>query len=357
MHASTECSLSSVSSGIDDLWFGNRKDMRGAAFLPALIGSLFISKCPMKYIQPDFKPDLSTVSLMKNILRAEYGVSLTQETLLAGLLKFLNLLSPTSSDTREFRADLDGNALSRPKIIFLKLASAKSEAAAGSAKANPSRNMKRKKVGLDGPQAGVMTRKKVGLDGPQAGVIVDEKLIDRLKIDVIRWAEEERKKDNPVFYWHILSTDDMKIVAAEAPTTMEDLNAIGGLAENIVKEYGNRIVETICDFVKKKRPEESSNKDPCKSATVALTEGFDPMSEDEFGSVSPIDWAAFAKSAELALLTSSAKVASDPCRGEAVSLNESLPVAAAEPRPLRSLDRSRKPPRRRIVHRQRLLLT
>jgi hypothetical protein len=157
-----DCSFTSVSSGIDDSLFGtDGRDMLGGAFLPALIGSVFIIKFPAEYSQPDFSPDLSTVSSIKDILQAVYGVSLTRNRLVDGLSKFLKLLSPTSSvssevtssDSPKFRDVLNAatevNVNTCTKIIFLKLASSKSDAAGASAKANPSRNMKRKTAALD----------------------------------------------------------------------------------------------------------------------------------------------------------------------------------------------------------------
>jgi ribonuclease D len=41
----------------------------------------------------------------------------------------------------------------------------------------------------------------------------------------------------------------MSTVASQAPTTLEDLNAVGVLGENVVKEYGERLVKNIKAFV------------------------------------------------------------------------------------------------------------
>jgi ribonuclease D len=41
----------------------------------------------------------------------------------------------------------------------------------------------------------------------------------------------------------------MSTVAAQAPTNLEDLNEVGVLGENIVKEYGERLVKNIKAFV------------------------------------------------------------------------------------------------------------
>jgi ribonuclease D len=41
----------------------------------------------------------------------------------------------------------------------------------------------------------------------------------------------------------------MSMVASQAPTTLDDLNAVGVLGENVVKEYGERLVKNIKAFV------------------------------------------------------------------------------------------------------------
>jgi hypothetical protein len=118
-----------------------------------------------------------TVCLVTTAETCYVGLSCPKR-LLNGLSKFLKLLNPTSSvssevtssDSPKFRDVLNAatgvNVNAYTEIIFLKLASSKSDAAGASAKANPSRNMK---------------RKSAALDAPQAGVVVDEKLIDRLQ--------------------------------------------------------------------------------------------------------------------------------------------------------------------------------
>lgn len=63
------------------------------------------------------------------------------------------------------------------------------------------------------------------------------------------WAEEERMMGKEIFYWNILSNDAMKSVAAQVPMTMAELTAIGTLGENIVKEYGERLVKVVKTFV------------------------------------------------------------------------------------------------------------
>lgn len=49
--------------------------------------------------------------------------------------------------------------------------------------------------------------------------------------------------------WHIMNGKAMTTVAAQAPTSLEDLNEVGVLGENVVKEYGERLVKNIKAFV------------------------------------------------------------------------------------------------------------
>jgi bloom syndrome protein len=113
-----------------------------------------------------------------------------------------------------------------------------------------------------------------------------QKLVDRLKALVMLWAEEERLMGNSVFYWHILSNENMKTVAAQAPTNIEDLKAIGVLGENIVKDYGDRLVRNIGKFIEQEDLEDYVNRRPPKRPKVAgstskTTDVVDLMDEDD----------------------------------------------------------------------------
>jgi hypothetical protein len=130
---SMECSFPLVPS-VSDIsnggFFGNDcREMLGGAFLPALVGAVFIKHFPEEYNQAVFVPEATTLVSMGNILMTNYGVSLTLNRLEQGLLKFLPLIHPTSSDSGNFRNDLKActevKVNASAEMIFLKLAFAK----------------------------------------------------------------------------------------------------------------------------------------------------------------------------------------------------------------------------------------
>jgi len=117
-----------------------------------------------------------------------------------------------------------------------------------------------------------------------------QKLNTRIKALITLWAEEERLMGNHVFYWNILSADNMKSIAAEAPTTIEELQAIGTLGENIIKDYGDRLVRNIKAFIeqeslgeciKNRRPPKRPKVDTGPAATNKSNSLVDLMDEDD----------------------------------------------------------------------------
>lgn len=116
-------------------------------------------------------------------------------------------------------------------------------------------------------------------------------LISRIKTLATNWAEEERMYGKNMFYWNILSNDAMKSIAAQAPTTIEDLEGIGVLGENIIKEYGERIVKIVASYVAQEGLEEYVALRPAKRAKTgigsssgpAVVEVVDDDGDDEFG--------------------------------------------------------------------------
>eukprot|EP00934_Nitzschia_sp_Nitz4_P008470 Nitzschia sp. Nitz4//scaffold102_size76354//38618//42311//NITZ4_005634-RA/size76354-processed-gene-0.40-mRNA-1//-1//CDS//3329532255//8460//frame0 len=83
------------------------------------------------------------------------------------------------------------------------------------------------------------------------------------------WAAEEQMLGNQVFYWHILNDQTTKLIAAYAPTSIEDLASIGIVAEQILKEYGERLVKVITKFVKDRNLQEYVQNRPVKRQRVA----------------------------------------------------------------------------------------
>ena len=52
-----------------------------------------------------------------------------------------------------------------------------------------------------------------------------------------------------VFYWHIISNAALKSLATQVPLNIDELKGIGVLGENVIKEYGERLVKIINAYV------------------------------------------------------------------------------------------------------------
>jgi len=74
-------------------------------------------------------------------------------------------------------------------------------------------------------------------------------LTKQIKQLTISWAAEEQMFGNKVFYWHILSDSVIKSIAAYAPTTEDELASMGLLGEQILTNYGPRLVRLIKHFI------------------------------------------------------------------------------------------------------------
>lgn len=74
-------------------------------------------------------------------------------------------------------------------------------------------------------------------------------LIERIKKLVSLWAEEEMMNGNQVFYWNIMNNQAMSTIATHVPLTIEELNDLAVVGENIVKEYGERLIKQLKSFV------------------------------------------------------------------------------------------------------------
>lgn len=118
-------------------------------------------------------------------------------------------------------------------------------------------------------------------------------LISRIKKIATNWAEEERMYGKQVYYWNILSNDAMKSIAAQAPTDIDALKAIGVLGESIINEYGDRIVKIVSSFIEQEglaeyvegRPAAKRAKvdvGPSSKGAVEVLE-IDDDENDEFG--------------------------------------------------------------------------
>jgi HRDC domain len=53
----------------------------------------------------------------------------------------------------------------------------------------------------------------------------------------------------PATDWHIMKNEVIKMVASQCPTSLEELQAMGGLGEQKFQEYGERLIKNIQNFV------------------------------------------------------------------------------------------------------------
>ena len=63
------------------------------------------------------------------------------------------------------------------------------------------------------------------------------------------WADEEMMNGNKVFYWNIMNNKAMGTIASQVPQTIDELNDLGVMGENVVKEYGDRLIKNLNAFV------------------------------------------------------------------------------------------------------------
>jgi ATP-dependent DNA helicase, RecQ family len=76
-----------------------------------------------------------------------------------------------------------------------------------------------------------------------------EALVKRIKKLVSMWADEEVMNGNKVFYWNIMNNKAMGTIASQVPLTIEELNDLGVIGENVVKEYGDRLIKNLNAFI------------------------------------------------------------------------------------------------------------
>lgn len=93
-------------------------------------------------------------------------------------------------------------------------------------------------------------------------------LADRIKTLAKNWSEEERMCGKNIYYWNILSNNVMKAIASRVPLTIDELKEVGGLGENIIKEYGDRIVKVVASYIEQKGLQDSVRNRPTKRRKV-----------------------------------------------------------------------------------------
>jgi hypothetical protein len=64
--------------------------------------------------------------------------------------------------------------------------------------------------------------------------------------------------------WNILSGEQVKSVAALAPTTVEELSSEGVMGEQKIKEYGPRLVKAVNNYIQNHNLQEYIAKRPLK---------------------------------------------------------------------------------------------
>jgi len=89
-------------------------------------------------------------------------------------------------------------------------------------------------------------------------------LVARIKKLVGMWADEEQMNGNRVFYWNIISHDATAAICDEVPTTVAELHGLGVLGENVVNEYGERLVKNINAFIVTENLQKYIDKRPLK---------------------------------------------------------------------------------------------
>jgi bloom syndrome protein len=123
-----------------------------------------------------------------------------------------------------------------------------------------------------------------------------QNLAERIKLLAQNWSEEERMCGKNIYYWNILSNNTMKAIASRRPRTIEELKDVGGLGENIISEYGDRIVKVVVSYINQnglddmtratKRPKIPSDSDSTnqRTATNNLSSNIVEISDkdDEF---------------------------------------------------------------------------
>lgn len=105
---------------------------------------------------------------------------------------------------------------------------------------------------------------------------------------VIAWANEEKLMGNPIYYWHILTNPVIKAIASQCPTTIDELKALDGIAEQKANEYGHRLVKIVQAFIKEKNLEETlaQKKEELLQKQPAKKRRLDQDSESQIGSSS-----------------------------------------------------------------------
>ena len=77
-----------------------------------------------------------------------------------------------------------------------------------------------------------------------------DKLLERIKKLCNKWVEEEHMNGNKVFYWNIMSSQKMSIVANQAPTSLDELADCDCFCtQTFQMQYGERLIKNINAYI------------------------------------------------------------------------------------------------------------
>eukprot|EP00546_Thalassionema_frauenfeldii_P019421 CAMPEP_0178902928 /NCGR_PEP_ID=MMETSP0786-20121207/4877_1 /TAXON_ID=186022 /ORGANISM="Thalassionema frauenfeldii, Strain CCMP 1798" /LENGTH=1176 /DNA_ID=CAMNT_0020574249 /DNA_START=92 /DNA_END=3623 /DNA_ORIENTATION=+ len=109
-----------------------------------------------------------------------------------------------------------------------------------------------------------------------------KKLMENINKLVSMWAQEEQLNGNKVFTWNIMKHESIRTIAGQVPTTVEELTSLGVLGENIIKEYGDRLLKQINNYVTNEKLQDFLKKKPGPPKKPRLSNG--DNNYDEFDS-------------------------------------------------------------------------
>mmetsp|Transcript_10927 Transcript_10927/g.24046 ORF Transcript_10927/g.24046 Transcript_10927/m.24046 type:complete len:666 (-) Transcript_10927:67-2064(-) len=105
------------------------------------------------------------------------------------------------------------------------------------------------------PETGSASTRKVGQkahSSTESSILPEvhtNALLQRIKKLITMIAEEEQMNGNSVWYWHIMNNAAMTSIASQVPVTIQELKDLALVGENIVENYGDRVIKAINSFI------------------------------------------------------------------------------------------------------------
>ena len=97
-------------------------------------------------------------------------------------------------------------------------------------------------------------------------------LMKRIHKLICRWADEQMRNGKKVFYWDIMNQYAKATIASKVPLSIEELNDLAVLEENVLKKYGNCLIENINAFLEQNNLQKYISGIPITSATTLSIE-------------------------------------------------------------------------------------